>query len=491
MRAVWLFSMGLMLLLAGCATGPKGSGIPDEEALYDVPLEELWPSVRQFFTNNHLSFREDKRNFVLETEWREEFGGSKVSGFWHRYLVLGKRETPTRGKLWIIRVTRSAGRSLATAGDELDWGVNRTVGQGPGATDASGWSMEDQAEFQDRPIGENAIVAGSAQGSRDLVMEWKVFHAVAPTLARKAPEEKKETEVAKAEAPEVKAAPVLAVECGLPIIGLSPQVTPGGVMLLGELHGTQQVPRFIAQGACQTASNGTPVTVGLELPVENQERVATFIRSAGSEDDWLKLMEAPFWRNPYQDGRSSEAMANLLEQLRKLRAQGLDVDAFVFDHPGLKGHAHEDAMAATVLSRVRQDPGRFFLVVSGNIHPRTRQGLPWDASYRPMGLLLSKQLKHVVALDMAYDSGSAWICAVEGGQQVECGVRPARGKDNGDRFFVHRFDSPNEAGYHGIFYVGSVTASLPAVHRGLGRPGSRDNSLQPLMEPGDTLASRR
>src|SRR5262249_28281390 len=159
-------------------------------------------------------------------------------------------------------------------------------------------------------------------------------------------------------------------------------------------------------------------------------------------------------------GRSSEAMANLLEQLRKLRAQGLDVDAFVFDHPALEGQQHEDAMAATVLSQVRQAPGRFFLVVSGNIHPRTIQGLPWDANYRPMGLQLSRQLEHVLALDVAYNSGSAWICAVEGSKEtLDCGVRDARGKDNGDRFFVHLFGKRNEAGYHGVFYVGPVTAS--------------------------------
>lgn len=503
MRSVRLVWMGLAFLLAGCAAGLNGLGIPNEEAIYDAPLEEVWPSVRQFFTDNHLPFREDKGSFVLETEWREEFGGSRVAGFWHRYLVLGKRETPTRSKLWVLRITRSANRALAPSGDELSWGIDPTLlnddaaGNGEPVSRREGgapsFDMEDMAEFQARPRGDNAIVAGSAQGSRDLVMEWKVYKAVAPGLARKE-QAGKETEVARAVAPEEKAASILAVavECGAPIIGLPAEVKPGGVLLLGELHGTQEVPRFVAQGACQTASNGTPVTVGLELPVENQQRVATFIRSTGSEDAWLKLMEAPFWRNPYQDGRSSEAMANLLEQLRQLRAQGLDVEVFAFDHPGLKGQKHEDAMAATVLSQVRQTPGRFFLVVSGNVHPRTTQGVPWDASYRPMGLLLSRQLENVVALDMAYNSGSAWLCAVEGAkQELECGVRPTRGKDNGDRFFVHRFDKPNEAGYHGIFYVGPVTASLPAVRRGLGRPGSRDNSLQPLLEEGDTLASRR
>ena len=50
--AVWL--------LSGCAARQGGTGIPDGEAIYDVPLEEVWPSVQQFFTDNKLSFREDK-----------------------------------------------------------------------------------------------------------------------------------------------------------------------------------------------------------------------------------------------------------------------------------------------------------------------------------------------------------------------------------------------------------------------------------------------
>jgi hypothetical protein len=501
MRLVRLVSMGLLFLLAGCAAGLNGLGIPNEEAIYDAPLEELWPSVRQFFTDNHLPFREDKGSFVLQTEWREEFGGSKVAGYWHRYLVLGKRETPTRGKVWIIRVTRSANRTLASAGDELSWGIDPTVGDNGAGTQRNEsedwWSRQNQnggtptfdiegmADFNDRPRGENAIASGSAQGSRDLVMEWKLFQAVAPRLAKK--ESGKETEAAKAVVSEAAPVPAVAVECGAPIIGLPPEVKPGRVLLLGELHGTQEVPRFLAQSACQTAANGTPVTVGLELPVESQQRVAAFLRSGGTQEDWMKLMEAPFWRNPYQDGRSSEAMANLLEQLRKLRAQGLDVDAFVYDHPGLQGQKHEDAMAATVLSQVRQAPGRFFLVVSGNIHPRTLIGLPWDPIYRPMGLLLSGKVESVLALDMAYNSGTAWICSVEGKKQkLDCGVRPARGKDNGDRFFVHRFDKRNKEGYHGIFYVGAVTASPPAVNQGLDRLGAREHSLQ----PGEALSFR-
>ena len=91
-------------------------------------------------------------------------------------------------------------------------------------------------------------------------------------------------------------------------------------------------------------------------------------------------------------------------------------------------------MADTVLSYVRKGPGRFFLVVAGNIHPRTAKGLPWDKDYRPMGMLIAEQVEDTIALDMAYNSGTAWICAAgPKGERLECGVKEAKGKDNGDR----------------------------------------------------------
>ncbi|MFP2934993.1 hypothetical protein ACLESO_59795, partial [Pyxidicoccus sp. 3LG] len=127
-----------------------------------------------------------------------------------------------------------------------------------------------------------------------------------------------------------------------------------------------------------------------------------FLESAGTEEDWLKLMEAPFWRSPYPDGRSSEAVANMLEQLRQLRSRGLDVEVFVFDHPKAQGQEREKAMAATVKHQVESARERFYVVLSGNIHSRTKQGLPWDKKFQPMGMLLDDELDDVVALDMAY-----------------------------------------------------------------------------------------
>ncbi|NMO16067.1 hypothetical protein HPC49_43320 [Pyxidicoccus fallax] len=498
----WVYVVAVLACLGtGCAARMGDLDVPDQEAIYERPLEEMWPQVRQFFTENNMPFREDKGSMVLETDWRQEFGGSKIAGFWHRYLVLGKRESPTQSKLWVIRVTKSANTTLSQAGRELDWGVNRGGSGSSGASESGGpatgdefsspnTSPEDWAAMLDEPQGDNSFLAASAQSSRDLLMEWRVFKAVAPKLMK---EENAPKPVQVAKAPTAKEAPsAMAIECGLPIIGLGKQAKKGGVLLLGEMHGTREVPRFVAQAACQAAVAGVPVTVGLELPLESQTRVDTFLDSAGAEEDWLKLMDAPFWRSPYPDGRSSEAMANMLEQLRQLRSRGLDVDAFVFDHPKGQGQAREDAMAATVKHQVESARNRFYMVLSGNIHARTEEGLPWDKKYKPMGKLLSEALDDVVALDMAYDSGSAWICAVDSKgvqDKLDCGIRQAKGRDNGDRFFVHQWSSTNDAGYHGVFYVGPVNASAPAVHKGLGRPGGNDNSVHPAPEQGPAFAS--
>ncbi|NPD22389.1 hypothetical protein [Corallococcus exiguus] len=448
-----------LLLAVGCA-GRQDLETPDYEAIYDVPLEEMWPSVREYFKDANLPYREDRGSLVLETEWKQEFGGSKIAGYWHRYMVIGKRETPTKSKLWITRITKSVNKTLSQPGKEIDWSISRAVSRGDDPEVLSVEDTEDRLAF---PVGENAFYMESGQGTRDLTMEWRVFRGIMPKLAKTQQPVKTEQPVAKAAA--------TFTECGQSILGLKKLAKAGGVMLLGELHGTQEVPRFIAQSVCQLVTSGMPVTVGLELPVENEDRISAFLQSQGGDVDWLKLMEAPFWRSPYPDGRGSEAVANMLEQLRQLRARGLDVAVFVYDHPKLSGQQREDALTKTVLAQVKAKPERFHLVMSGNIHPRTAKGLPWDKQYQPMGYLLKDQVEDVTALDMAYDSGTAWICAAnKQTSKLDCGVKEAKGKDNGDRFFMHTWNSTNKDGYHGVFYVGHVTASEPAISKGLGNP---------------------
>jgi hypothetical protein len=167
----------------------------------------------------------------------------------------------------------------------------------------------------------------------------------------------------------------------------------------------------------------------------------------------------------------------LIEALRKLRAQGLDVKIFAFDHPALQGDAREEAMAATVRGVASSSRKRALLVLSANLHPRQVKGLPGAPDYRPMGLRLADQLQNVYSLDIAYDSGTAWICAMTRQQQLDCGVTRTKGEDNGDRYFVQLFGGKNRHGFHGFYYVGAVSASLPAVYQGAEPAGSQQATV--------------
>jgi hypothetical protein len=48
-------------------------------------------------------------------------------------------------------------------------------------------------------------------------------------------------------------------------VGLDAVVKPGALVLLGEIHGTNEIPDFVGDAACAGARKGR-VHVGLELP---------------------------------------------------------------------------------------------------------------------------------------------------------------------------------------------------------------------------------
>ena len=377
---------------------------------------------------------------------------------------------PNRSKLIIVRESRSANKALKAPGAELMWGVDGRTDDSPSGFGSDAASQVAMLAGMNPDV---AVMGESQQTARDMVLEWKIFRNISPVLMAQTKKS--------AETPDVEVTQEASIECGVPILGLGKLARPGNVVLLGELHGTQQVPHFVAQSACQVATQGIPVTVGLEIPAVNQERLETFVASAGTEQDWAKLMESPFWRSPFPDGRNSEGVVFLIEALRKLRGQGMDVKVFAFDQPALRGDEREEAMAAIVQKVAGTSSNRALLVLSANLHPRQVKGLPGDPDYRPMGLRLADQLPNVYSLDIAYDSGTAWICALTREQKLDCGVTRTKGEDNGDRYFVQLFGGKNRHGYHGFYYVGAVSASLPAVYQGAEPAGSQQATV-----PGST-----
>ena len=69
------------------------------------------------------------------------------------------------------------------------------------------------------------------------------------------------------------------------IEGVASLLQPGAVLLLGELHGTVESPRFTRDLACHAATAGLDVAVGLELSAELSDTVEIFMGSEATPAD--------------------------------------------------------------------------------------------------------------------------------------------------------------------------------------------------------------
>ncbi len=240
-----------------------------------------------------------------------------------------------------------------------------------------------------------------------------------------------------------------------PIPGWDKITIKNPVVLLGELHGTQEAPAFAAQMVCQASRSAHAVTLFLELSKEEQSAIDRYLASDGSAAAKRRLLQTESWGRDYQDGRNSAAMFGLIEYIRKLKQEGQDVELVLIDLQSAPDRDLE--MANNLLKRVGNDPTRFFIALMGNIHNQINPG-----SGR-VGDLVLKALgsERVLSLNQLYGPGSAWVCLASEG----CGVHKLGGLDGETRGIILNTNDPLGE-YHGQYGVGPINASLPANGKG-------------------------
>jgi hypothetical protein len=249
-----------------------------------------------------------------------------------------------------------------------------------------------------------------------------------------------------------------------PVPGIDRLISSGAIILVGEIHGTEESPAFFTDLVCGALSSANSVTVALEIPREEGPRIDAFLGSPGVADDRRALLAGPFWQRDYQDGRSSRAYLTLLDALRRWREAGLPLRVVLLDNEErTPGRLRDSLMAERIEKAARAASRDLVLALTGNLHARLAVGTPWDERFEPMGYLLSKALpeRRVTALDVATSGGSAWTCT--GAEASSCQARSLRGRAADDARGVVVRDQVNESGYHGTYAVGPITASPPAV----------------------------
>ncbi len=291
---------------------------------------------------------------------------------------------------------------------------------------------------------------------------------------------------------------------------LAPLRRARSILLIGEIHGTEQFPRLVAELTRAAVAEQLPITVGLEIPCSEQERLDDLLQlgrqaqvhaqqtdaqdvdaqqvhaqQADAQDVAAEQVDAEqvegwWWdrAREFQDGRSSRSMAELVSSLATLARQGADVAVVALDGPwvapgspiplALLGSLEQDrdeGMAVRLLDAIDRRPRAFTVVLAGNEHTRVMPrspaagqgaGVSDSGAVRPMGSFVRAWHRDMVALNGCWSSGTAWIITTD---QPEAGSRPLSDVDlpAGAQWT----DRPGDDGHHGYVHVGPVTASAP------------------------------
>jgi hypothetical protein len=210
------------------------------------------------------------------------------------------------------------------------------------------------------------------------------------------------------------AKPAAGPDCGAPIRGVEPIVEPGSITLFGEMHGTDAAPAMLGRLLCRAATEpgAKAVVLALEIPHTDQAQLDAALAAKDSSSARASLVAAGHFRDEWQDGRDTEAIVALVDRARTLRAAGLPIELLAFDTESTLKDARERdrRMAERLAESIAAHPGATVLVLSGNIHSRTKAGVPWDPEFVPMGTHLARRVPGVRALDIATAGGTSWMC---------------------------------------------------------------------------------
>jgi len=235
-------------------------------------------------------------------------------------------------------------------------------------------------------------------------------------------------------------APVVRTPCGRTISNLDAVTGAGRTLILGELHGTREIPEAAGAIACEASERG-PVVLGLELPPEALVRTS------------------PLWSQPSQDGRTSEAMAALLERVASWRREGRPIEVLGFDGNETTVESRDTVMAATLARHRAERPDATFVLLMGNLHARRQIGSPWNP--KDGHRWLASQLTFpVTTLDVAAPRGTAWICG--GATPETCGPKTVSTSKGGAS---NSIQLRSDGVYDGVLDLSSLTASPPATSK--------------------------
>lgn len=183
------------------------------------------------------------------------------------------------------------------------------------------------------------------------------------------------------------------------------------LILLGELHGTREIPKLAAAVVTDYAASG-PVLLAIEIDHAEQDAIDRYLRSDGSLAAREALRGRTYWtrRDVQHDGRRNDDLVALFEHVRTLRRSGHDMSVLAFDvHRGGNHHARDRAMATVLRAAYRALPRGRLVVVTGNVHAMKEKPAGTPAMMQvPAGAYLRDL--DPLAIRITARAGHFWMC---------------------------------------------------------------------------------
>lgn len=226
-------------------------------------------------------------------------------------------------------------------------------------------------------------------------------------------------------------------------------------VLVGEIHGTQEMPMVFAALVRMLHQQNKHLVVGLEIPPAEQAAINQYLAAGDAQAAIYreKMLSGTFWHPApgRHDGRSSQAMLQMLDSLRSMVAQsGKGITVLCFLQPG------DAAMASIVLRQMAAFGDDVFISLSGNLHAMRQHALdarlPTMASFFPA--------RQTLTIDVTALSGAAWICSsgvLCGAEEI--GVSPVAAPCGS----ICVAKMPDNRQFDFVITLASVRASAPAI----------------------------
>lgn len=227
------------------------------------------------------------------------------------------------------------------------------------------------------------------------------------------------------------------------------------VIVIGEMHGTTEVPLFVLQLIQQLTSTQRSVTIGLEIPINYQKDIDRFMKNG----DFDKLLTLDHFK--YPDGRTSVAMGQLikgLRQLKRVRVVCFDIDS------SFGPEVNRDSLMGVNLSNSYKNGS--MVILTGNLHATLKEGY-WRPNFKSATYHFNKIRglgSELITLNTYFGSGTIWNCMQDGCKERDASPSANLRAQYGSRDLMVVYENVDANGYTGFLYLGNVTASKPLVN---------------------------